>query len=147
MLQLSTSQFLTAVPEITLKLFVWADPHDGEARYVFGPKGRISFGRQPTPQKLHIDFTCLTKLPDSGDRFILHEFATSRLDKIKSYNFGGHTQSKPPHESSITSAPGLLFDLDMPVDDMFYIDVLVKDLKYPHRIFSCDPQVENGTKT
>jgi len=148
MLQLTTSSLLPPVPEITLLLFVWEDAHDKEARYVYGPRGAISFGGQPSPQKLNIIFTCLSKLPDGTDRFELHQFATSRLDKIRNYTVAGpHGPSHPAHASSISQAPSLHFSLDMMASDSFYIDVLVKDRMFPNRIFSCDPQVENGTKT
>lgn len=149
MLQLTTSSLLPPVPEITLLLFVWEDAHDNEARYVYGPKGSISFGGQPSPQKLNIIFNCLSKLSDGTDRFELYKFATSRLDKITHYTAAGpHGPShRPPHESSIAKAPSLHFSLDMEKSDSFYIDVLVKDRLFTDRIFSCDPQVENGTKT
>jgi hypothetical protein len=146
MLQLSTNRFMAPTQEITIMLFVWEDPHDREARYVYGPKGRINFGNAPKPQKLNIEFRCLAKKTDGSDRFILHKFATSRLDKILNYApYGSGTRE--PEISTLPAAKSLHFNLDMESDDSFYIDILVEDRNYADRIFSCDPQVENGTKT
>lgn len=158
MLKINSTSMIAGVQEITIKLFVWADPHDGEIRYVYGPKGNINFGNQPNRQKLNIDFVCLTKLlppDDKQDRFELAVLTTSRLDKINALN---HNQSMGAHDIVDSSLPKgitkLVFDLKMDNDDMFYIDILVRDLGKSvgvnpptYRLFSCDPQVENGTKT
>ena len=143
---------VTPGPEtITLRLFVWIE--DNEVHYVYGPSGPVKFSSESTSRLLKIIL-----VPDSttvgADRFHISHFTTTKLSKIKAIKKKDAGGTDIPHndkeDSTITGGTKeISFDLDMKKGDSIYLNVLLKDTNTANgkRLISCDPQVENGTKT
>lgn len=136
---------------ITLRLFVWIE--DNEVHYIYGPSGPVKFSSLSSTRNLKIIL-----LPDDTtvdqNRFHISHFTTTKLSKIKSiskkHSDGTNNSHADIVESAIAGkAKEINFELDMKTGDSIYLNVLLRDTLTLNgkRLISCDPQVENGTKT
>lgn len=143
-------------PTIHLKLIVWQDPVSQQFRHIYS-MDQIDFSGGGTKQILLLDVHCLTKFTPEGtstpiDRYELSHFAISRLDLVDEIHHGKDSPAQQHVKTdSVLPAAGdrMQLNLSMKHRDSFYLDVLVRDMSIRDMtcLLSCDPQVENGTKT
>lgn len=145
-------------PELrNLKLFVWEE--NGETYFTYAPTRDVVFDDPDKPVKvLEIELIGRDNTPDYH-KFWMAIFTlsdTRPLQKIectlRKRDSSGIVVESPvpvsPGDSTFTqkvTRATLTFDLRKVTST--YLNVLVRNDAYPGRLISCDPQVENGTKT
>lgn len=132
-----------------LRLFVWEE--NGEVLFTYGPKSSVDFGDAAQTQQfvvtLHSD-----EMHSGHKRFHISHFTADTLRHIDNISHIDHannpTNNHPKTTSLLTgNAKEIAFDLSMKKGDSFYINLIVSDRAVGGRLISCDPQVENGSKT
>jgi hypothetical protein len=143
---------------INLKLLIWED--NGEILFTYGPSGDVTFKEDIEQKILDIELISRDNTPDFQQFWISHytastfknirEIACYRRDRSPSNNKASDipvAHSKKEKSEFTEKVTRIVMTLSMKKGDSFYVNLIAKDDKDPSRLISCDPQVENGTKT
>jgi uncharacterized cupredoxin-like copper-binding protein len=149
-------------PEIIkLKLLVWED--DDEVHFVYAPTASVVF-KTNAPQKLveidlvHADETGSTDDPS----FWISHYTASRMKAVKTVTIhkkkpgSGNSLESVAHPDKKHSQLGndvdgkikrFNLEVNLAPGASFYLNLVIKKKGEQERLISCDPQVENGSKT
>ena len=135
---------------IAMTLFVWK--HGQEIFHRYAPLDHATFPSNSASQTLSIELVDLQGLGFSITHFTTND--DTHIDDIiftdilgNIFQHGKPSAGKPSNFKS--PAKKLEFSLSLPPGRGFYLNILLTDPTFSGgvRLLSCDPQVENGTKT
>jgi len=149
---------VAVTPEtVNLKLLMW-DEGD-EVFFTYGPSHDVVFKKIGIDKVLDIELISRDNTPDLHQFWISH-YTVSATRNLKNIECARRDRDQNqnvadivvPHASIYHSEFGqkvtrLKLFLQMDPGDSFYLNIIAKGIKTGHRMISCDPQVENGTKT
>jgi hypothetical protein len=153
----ATTPLPTSPEHETLKLLIWEDK--GEVQFRYGPTDNVVFKQPGTDKTLEVELVAADNTPENR-AFWLSHYTTSRVSFIKNvdcwlkHRDAQHNIVEKPvslqnfkNSTLGEKVTRIQFQLDMQPGESFYLNLIAKYKNGGERFISCDPQVENGSKT
>lgn len=146
---------------ISLKLLAWEEKN--EVHFAYAPTPNVVFRTNSPVKRLQIDLVHADETGSTDDpTFWLSHYTASRINAVKSVSIHkkkpgtGNDLEPVPHavkeHSELGKGSGgkikrFTLEVDLAPGASFYLNLMLKRKGREDRLISCDPQVENGSRT
>ena len=146
---------------IRLKLLAWEE--DEEVQFSYAPEPSVRFRTRAPVKQVQIDLVHADETGNTDDpTFWMSHYTASRIKAVKSISIHrkkpgtGNDLEPVPHpvkeHSELGKGSGgkikrFTVEVDLAPGTSFYLNLILRKKGQEERLISCDPQVENGSRT